>query len=126
MWNISSVGEVMKIFIKSEIEARRFGSNIQVARKRRKMSLVELSTKSSVSKTALVRIESGDCSVGFGKILNVLEALGLLNGLSEFTNPEIDRDQTIKEIVAMRESRSKSKSNDRNVSTKKSNLVRFT
>ena len=110
----------MKTFIKAEMEAKKLGANIKIARKRRKMSLVELATKSSVSKSVLGRIEAGDVSVGFGKVFNVLEALGLLAGIADIVNPELDRQQTFKEIKDLRESGSKSSS-----AVKKNNLVRF-
>ena len=45
----------MKTFIKSELEAKKLGANIQIARKRRKMSLVELAAKSSISKKSIVK-----------------------------------------------------------------------
>lgn len=106
----------MKLFIKSELEAKKLGSNIQIARKRRKMSLMDLASKSSISKTVLSRIEAGDPTVGVGKILNVLDALGLLTGLADITNPDLDREQTINEIKFLREGGNKAK---------KSNLVRF-
>jgi len=106
----------MKLFIKSEIEAKKLGPNIRIARKRRKMSLIELALKSSISKTALSRIEGGDASVGFGKVFNVLEALGLLTGLADIVNPELDWQQTMNEIETLREGENK---------TKKNNLVRF-
>ncbi len=106
----------MKLFIQSELEAKKLGSNIHIARKRRKMSLTELASKSSISKTVLSRIEAGDPTVGFGKVFNVLEALGLLSGLADITNPDLDRQQTINEIQALREGKNK---------TKKSHLVRF-
>jgi transcriptional regulator with XRE-family HTH domain len=111
----------MKIFIKSELEAKKLGANIKIARKRRKISLVELAAKSSVSKTVLSRIEAGDASVGFGKVFNVLDALGLLTGIADIINPEMDRQQTIKEIKNLRENGKKSTP----TKTKKSNLVRF-
>lgn len=111
----------MKLFIKSELEAKKLGSNIQIARKRRKMSLMELASKSSISKTVLGRIEAGDPTVGFGKVFNVLDALGLLTGLADLTNPELDRQQTINEIKALREGGNKAGQEK----TKKSNLVRF-
>jgi len=111
----------MKIFINSEIEAKKLGSNIQVARKRRKMSLMDLASKASISKTALSRIEAGDTTVGFGKILNVLDALGLLTGLVDIVNPDLDREQTINEIKFLREGGNKALS----PKAKKSNLVRF-
>jgi len=93
----------MKTFIQSDIEIRKLGMNIQIARKRRKMTLVELSTKSSVSKTALRRIEEGDVSVGIGKAFNVLDALGLLKRISDIANPDLDRTQALFEIKQLRE-----------------------
>lgn len=111
----------MKIYLKSELEATRLGLNIQIARKRRKMTLVALSVKSSVSKTVLSRIESGDVSVGLGKVLNVLDALGLLDGISDIASPDLDRQQAVEEIKALREGGG----NSRFSKTKKKNLVRF-
>ncbi|MCK6594936.1 MAG: helix-turn-helix domain-containing protein [Bacteriovoracaceae bacterium] len=112
---------MMKIFIKSELEAKKLGANIQIARKRRKMSLVELAAKSSISKTVLSRIEAGDTSVGFGKVFNVLDALGLLTGLADLASPDMDRQQTMQEIKNLREGGNKSIP----ANTKKSNLVRY-
>lgn len=111
----------MKTFIKAELEAKKLGLNIQIARKRRKMSLVELAAKSAVSKTVLSRIELGDVSVGFGKIFNVLDALGLLTGIADIANPDLDRQQTFKEISALREGRNKTMPSK----TNKNNFVRF-
>jgi transcriptional regulator with XRE-family HTH domain len=109
------------MFIKTEIEAKKLGSNIKVARKRRKMSLIELSAKSSVSKSMLSRIEAGDHRVGFGKVFNVLEALGLLRGLADFISPDTDSKQAIKEIKALRKGRDSSA----RPKSKVGNLVRF-
>jgi len=119
--DILLIGGKVKTFIKAEIEAKKLGTNIQIARKRRKMSLVELAAKSSVSKTVLSRIEAGDVSVGFGKVFNVLDALGLLTGIADIANPDLDREQTMKEIKALREGRNKSIP----PKSKKNNLVRF-
>jgi len=93
----------MKAFIQADLESRKLGMNIKVARKRRSMSLVELSAKSSVSKTVLRRIEEGDTSVGIGKVFNVLDALGLLKRISDIANPDLDREQTFNEIKKLRE-----------------------
>ena len=109
----------MKVFIKSELEAKKLGMNIQIARKRRNLSLADLSAKSSVSKTVVRRIENGDVSVGVGKVFNVLDALGLLTGLSDIASPDLDREQAIAEIKAFREGGRKS------LVKKNSNLVRF-
>jgi transcriptional regulator with XRE-family HTH domain len=112
----------MKTFIKSEMEAKKLGMNIQIARKRRKLSLADLSAKSSVSKTVISRIERGDTSVGVGKILNVLDALGLLTGLSDIASPDLDRQQALNEIKILREGGRNTSGVKRN---KNSNLVRF-
>lgn len=113
----------MKVFIKSELEAKKLGENIRVARKRRGMSLTELSAKSLVSRTVLGRIEEGDPSVGLGKVFNVLEALGLLTGLSDIASPDLDRKQVMKEIKVFREG---PKGNGDRKFAKKTKLVRFT
>lgn len=111
----------MKVFIKSGVEAKKLGANIRVARKRRGMSLVDLATKSNISKTALARLEKGDPSVGFGKVFNVLDVLGLLTGIAEITSPDLDREQTMKEIKILREN----KGNAKSLKSKKDNTVRF-
>ncbi len=91
-------------FITTELEIKRLGQNILIARKRRRISTSELATKASVSRQVLMRIERGDSTVGISKVFNVLNALGLLNGISSFVDPEMDRSQAIKEIRDLRES----------------------
>lgn len=97
----------MKSFVNTELEMKKLGENIHVARKRRHMTLAELAAKSSVSKTAILRIEEGDTTVGIGKIFNVLEALGLLRKIAAVTDPDLDREQVLKEIKELREEKSK-------------------
>jgi transcriptional regulator with XRE-family HTH domain len=92
-----------KHFISSELEMKRLGENIKLARTRRHMSGKELSVKASVSRMALMRLEKGDPTVGIGKVFNVLSALGLLKGLSDIASPELDRSQALKEIKALRQ-----------------------
>ena len=99
----------MKTFIQSDMESRKLGMNIKIARKRRKMTLSELSTKSSVSRTVLRRIEMGEGSVGIGKVFNVLDALGLLKHISDIANPDLDRVQSLKEIEQLREEKTSTK-----------------
>jgi transcriptional regulator with XRE-family HTH domain len=91
-------------FITTELEIKRLGQNILIARKRRKMTTSELAAKANVSRQVLMRIERGDSSVGISKVFNVLNALGLLNGISSFIDPEMDRSQALKEIRDLRES----------------------
>jgi transcriptional regulator with XRE-family HTH domain len=99
-----------KPFITTDLEIKRLGQNIEIARKRRKMSASELATKANVSRQALTRIESGDPTVGISKVFNVLNALGLLDGISSFADPEMDRAQAIREVKELRNSSKKKKS----------------
>ena len=91
-------------FINTELEIKRLGQNIQIARKRRKLNVSELALRSDVSRQTIMRVENGDPSVGISKVFNILQALGLLKGLSEIIDPELDRSQAIKEIKDLRES----------------------
>lgn len=91
-------------FITTDLEIKRIGENILVARKRRKMTTTELAAKANVSRQVLMRIERGDVSVAISRVFNVLNALGLLNGISSFVDPEMDRSQAIKEVRDLRES----------------------
>lgn len=92
-----------KSFINSELEIKRLGENIRLARKRRKMTSSELEAKSAVSRKTISRIEAGDITVGIGNVFNVLNALGLLKGLAEMADPEMDRAQAMKEIWSLRD-----------------------
>ena len=67
------------------------------------MSVSELAAKSDVSRQAIMRVEIGDPSVGISKVFNILNALGLLKGISEIADPNLDRSQAIKEIKELRE-----------------------
>lgn len=122
MWTI---GGLVKTFINTDIEFRKLAENIQIARKRRKLSLSKLAVKASISKTVLSRIESGDTSVGIGKVFNVLDALGLLKGLADVVNPELDKEQAVREIKLIREAKIKNSKKTGVNNKAKSNLVRF-
>jgi transcriptional regulator with XRE-family HTH domain len=117
---------LVKTFVNTDLEFRKLAENIHIARKRRRLSLSELAVKASISKTVLSRIEAGDTSVGIGKVFNVLDALGLLKGLADVVNPELDREQAIKEIKFIREAKNKNPKKTGIKNNKpKSNLVRF-
>jgi transcriptional regulator with XRE-family HTH domain len=96
-------------YIRTSLELKRLGQHIHVARTRRKLTVSALAIKSSVSRQVLTRIEQGDPNVGIFKIFNVLEALGLLQGISSWADPEHDHAQALKEIKEWRESSAKKK-----------------
>ena len=100
-------------FITTDLEIKRLGQNILIARKRRKMTTTELATKANVSRQVLMRIEAGDSTVGISKVFNVLNALGLLNGISSFIDPDMDRAQAMREVRELRDSISSSKKSNK-------------
>ena len=57
------------------------GENIKLARKRRKLTLAQVSERANIARSTLHLIERGDSSVSFGAYFNVLRVLGLQNDL---------------------------------------------
>lgn len=57
------------------------GENIKLARKRRKLTLAQVSERANIARSTLHLIERGDSSVSFGAYFNVLRVLGLHNDL---------------------------------------------
>lgn len=55
------------------------GENIKLARKRRKLTTIQVSERAAVARSTLYLIEKGDPSVSFGAYFNVLRVLGLQN-----------------------------------------------
>lgn len=53
------------------------GENIKLARKRRKLTTIQVAERAGIARSTLYLIEKGDTSVAFGAYLNVLRVLGL-------------------------------------------------
>jgi transcriptional regulator with XRE-family HTH domain len=53
------------------------GENIKLARKRRKLTTIQVSERAGIARSTLYLIEKGDASVAFGAYFNVLRVLGL-------------------------------------------------
>lgn len=53
------------------------GENIKLARKRRKLTTIQISERAGIARNTLYLIEKGSSSVSIGAIFNVLRALGL-------------------------------------------------
>ena len=53
------------------------GENIKLARKRRKLTTIEVSDRAGINRTTLYQIEKGIPSVSMGAYFNVLRVLGL-------------------------------------------------
>lgn len=55
------------------------GENIKLARKRRKLTRVQIAERADIARSTLYFIEKGDFSVSMGAYFNVLRVLGLQN-----------------------------------------------
>jgi len=53
------------------------GENIKLARKRRKLTTLQVAERANIARSTLYLIEKGDASVTLGAYFNVLRVLGL-------------------------------------------------
>jgi transcriptional regulator with XRE-family HTH domain len=83
-------------------ELIQLASNVKLARKRRKITLLDMAQRTSSSVATISRLEAGDPKVALETFLRALEVLGLLKGLSEFISPEADTAQVLEEVRQMR------------------------
>lgn len=67
------------LFPKHQKILEQVGENIKLARKRRKLSTLQVSERANIDRTTLYHIEKGKPSVSMGAYFNVLRVLGLQN-----------------------------------------------
>ncbi|CCG53463.1 Probable Transcriptional regulator, XRE family [Flavobacterium indicum GPTSA100-9 = DSM 17447] len=65
------------IFPKYNLVLEKMGENIKIARKRRKLTTIQVAERADISRSTLYLIESGNPSVAMGAYFNVLRVLGL-------------------------------------------------
>jgi transcriptional regulator with XRE-family HTH domain len=65
------------LFPKHQKILEQLGENIKLARKRRKLTTIQVSERASIDRTTLYLIEKGSPSVSMGAYFNVLRVLGL-------------------------------------------------
>ncbi|MFT5667813.1 MAG: transcriptional regulator with XRE-family HTH domain [Vicingaceae bacterium] len=59
------------------------GENIKLARKRRKLTTLQVSERAGIHRATLSRVEKGDVSVAIGIYFNILKVLNLENDFKE-------------------------------------------
>ncbi|MCQ4034838.1 helix-turn-helix domain-containing protein [Kaistella montana] len=62
---------------KHKNELAQMGENIKLARKRRKLTAVQVAERADIARSTLSLIEKGEPSVAMGAYFNVLRVLGL-------------------------------------------------
>lgn len=65
------------IFPKYHLILEKMGENIKIARKRRKLTTIQVAERSGISRSTLYLIESGNSGVAMGAYFNVLRVLGM-------------------------------------------------
>lgn len=67
------------LFPKHQKIMEQLGENIKLARKRRKLTTIQVAERANINRTTLYQIEKGSSSVSIGAYFNVLRVLGLHN-----------------------------------------------
>lgn len=65
------------LFPKYQKTLEQMGENIKLARKRRKLTTIQVSERAGIDRSTLYEIEKGNPSVSFGAYFNTLRVLGL-------------------------------------------------
>lgn len=73
----------------------RVGKQIQLARKRRGLTMQEMADRMFVTRKTLGRLEAGDPGVSFAILASALLTLGLDRDLTHLANPETDKTANI-------------------------------
>jgi DNA-binding XRE family transcriptional regulator len=75
--HFSMKGKNQILFPKHQKIMEQVGENIKLARKRRKLTTIQVSERADINRTTLYQIEKGNYSVSIGAYFNVLRVLGL-------------------------------------------------
>ncbi len=65
------------VFPKHQKLLEQVGENIKLARKRRKLTTIQVAERANISRNTLYLLEKGTPSVSIGALFNVLRVLGL-------------------------------------------------
>jgi transcriptional regulator with XRE-family HTH domain len=77
------------LFPQSEHILAQFGENIKLARKRRKLTTLQVAERASIDRTTLYKIEKGNSSVSIGAFFNVLRVMNLQNDFLKLAADDI-------------------------------------
>ena len=77
------------VFPKYDAVLEQMGENIKMARKRRKLTMVQVAERAAISRSTLHLIELGNTSVAMGAYFNVLRVFGLQNDFLKLAEDDI-------------------------------------
>ena len=93
----------------AEMRLRGVGKLLALARKKRKMTLIELSKRAAVDRRTLAQLEAGSPGVSIGTFFQVLSLLKLSQGIEELLNPENDIEGAALQVRKIRQRKRASK-----------------
>ena len=70
-------GKRQLLFPKHQKIMEQVGENIKLARKRRKLTTIQVAERADINRTTLYQVEKGNPAVSMGAYFNVLRVLGL-------------------------------------------------
>ena len=77
------------IFPKYNLLLEKLGKNIKLARKRRKLTTLQVAERANISRSTLYLIETGNPGVAMGAYFNVLRVFGLQDDFSKLAADDI-------------------------------------
>jgi transcriptional regulator with XRE-family HTH domain len=97
----------VKIMLPSAVELnlKRLGEQIHIARKRRKQSLAVFADRMQVSIPTLRKLEEGNPSVSVAAYATALWLIGRVHFLGELANPEVDETALLQELRTIKRSK---------------------
>jgi len=76
------------LFPKYQKILEKVGENIKLARKRRKLTTIQVAERASIDRSTLYEIEKGSSSVSLGAYFNTLRVLGLQDDFLKLANDD--------------------------------------
>ena len=77
------------LFPKYQRTMGQLGENIKLARKRRKLTTIQVSERTGIDRKTLYQIEKGNSKVAIGSYFNVLIALGLQDDFLKLATDDV-------------------------------------
>lgn len=74
-------GKKQVILPKYDTLLKQMGENIKLARKRRKLTIIQIAERAGIARSTLSLVEKGEPGVAMGAYFNVLRVLGLQNDI---------------------------------------------
>ncbi|MDF2518793.1 MAG: transcriptional regulator, y4mF family [Sphingobacterium sp.] len=74
---------------KFQMLLEQMGENIKLARKRRKLTAVQVAERAGIARSTLYLVEKGDASVAMGAYFNVLRVLGLQDDFLKLASDDV-------------------------------------